>query len=358
MKRAPISQTLVLFAVSLLATALPAQDFLSKVDEYMQAEVKTKRFTGAILVARDGKTLVAKGYGMANLEHGVPNTTQTKFRLGSITKQFTSMAIVMLEEKGKLSVQDPICKYVSDCPPAWTGVTIHHLLTHTSGIPSFTNMPDYRDNMVLPVTPDKMLTRFRDKPLEFQPNEKYKYSNSGYFLLGVIIEKASGQGYEEFLRANIFEPLGMKNSGYDRSDVILKDRAAGYALAGAKVINAPYLDMSQPYAAGSLYSTVEDLLVWDQALYTEKLVKKKSLEMIFTPVKDNYAYGWTVTTRFNRRYVGHGGGINGFVTDISRYPDDRLCVVVLSNLNGVQPARISRDLAAIAYGEKYEIPVK
>jgi hypothetical protein len=184
-------------------TATP-QDFAAKVDEYMQAQTKLRRFSGSILVAREGKVLVAKGYGFANAEWNIPNTPQTRFRLGSITKQFTSMAVMQLQERGRLSVQDPICKYLNPCPASWKPVTIHHLLTHTSGIPSYTGLPDYRRKMMIPTSKEEVVARFRDLPLEFQPGERYKYDNSGYFLLGMILTvtregsrlmtQATGQG--------------------------------------------------------------------------------------------------------------------------------------------------------------------
>lgn len=340
----------------LLAASASAQDIASKIDEYMKAQVKVNRFSGSILVARDGQVLVSKGYGMANVEHDIPNTPQTKFRLGSITKQFTAAAILLLEERGKLSVQDSVCTYVPECPPAWQEITIHHLLTHTSGIPNFTSFPDYLKTMMVPSPPASTLERFKSKPLDFKPGERMSYSNSGYIVLGYIIEKVTGESYDAFIRKNIFEPLKMVNTGYDVSSQILKHRAAGYARQGEGLINAAYIDMTIPHAAGALYSTVEDLYIWDQALSSGRLLSKASLDKMFTPFKNNYAYGWTVTTQFNRKVIGHGGGINGFATFIARYPDDKTFVVVLSNLEGAPSGRIARDLAAIVFGESYELP--
>ncbi|MCS6816502.1 MAG: serine hydrolase [Blastocatellia bacterium] len=335
-----------------------AQDIVSKIEAYMNAHVRANRFSGAILVAREGKVIVSKGYGWANLEHEVPNTPQTKFRLGSITKQFTAMAILMLEERGRLSVHDPVCRYVPNCPEAWREITIHHLLTHTSGIPNFTNFPEYVKTQCLgePAPPASTLDRFRDKPLDFRPGERASYSNSGYIVLGYIIEKVAGEPYEAFLRKNIFEPLGMVNTGVDSNSRIMRHRAAGYTWQDDALANAPYIDMTIPHAAGGLYSTVEDLYLWDQALHTERLVSKASLEKMFTPFKNNYAYGWVVTTHLNRKMIGHGGRINGFSTFIARYPDERVVVVVLSNLESAPSGRIARDLAAIVFGEPYELP--
>jgi CubicO group peptidase (beta-lactamase class C family) len=324
----------------------------------MNALSNQKRFIGSVLVARDGKVVFRKGYGMANVELDVPNAPETRFRLGSITKQFTAAAILLLQERGKLNVTDPICKYFDPCPSAWSEITIHHLLSHTGGVPNFTSFPDYMPKMMLPVTTTEMIARFKDKPLDFKPGEKWNYSNSGYFLLGAIIEKASGESYETFLQKNIFDPLKLTGTGYDHFDAILKHRATGYSMSKGKMVNSAFLDMRQPYSAGSLYSTVEDLFRWNEALFEGKVVSAKSFEMMTTPVKNNYAYGLGVETKFNRKMVTHGGGINGFSTFIARFPDEKVTIVVLRNADyGIPgPGRISQDLAAILFGEKYEIP--
>lgn len=353
-RRSAVTIALVL----LLTTIGRAQDPTPKFDEYLNAVSGQGRFTGSVLVARDGKVIVSKAYGLANVEFDVANTPQTKFRLGSITKQFTAAAILLLQERGKLTVQDPICKYVDNCPTAWSELTIHHVLSHTGGIPNFTSFPDYQPKMMMPVTTLEMIARFKDKPLEFKPGEKWNYSNSGYFLLGFIIEKAAGESYESFLQKNIFDPLKLTNTGYDHHDTIMKKRATGYSLIKNKMVNSAYLDMTQPYSAGSLYSTVEDLFLWNEALFSDKLLSAKSREMMMTPVKSNYAYGLGVQTKFGRKMVSHGGGINGFNTFIARFSDEKVTVVVLRNADygSPGPGQISTDLEAILFGEKYEIP--
>jgi CubicO group peptidase (beta-lactamase class C family) len=341
-----------------LVASATAQDLTPKFEEYMNALSNQKRFIGSVLVARDGKIVFSKGYGMANVELDVPNEPETRFRLGSITKQFTAAAILLLQERGKLNVTDPICKYFDPCPSAWSEVTIHHLLSHTGGVPNFTSFPDYMPKMMLPVTTTEMIARFKDKPLDFKPGEKWSYSNSGYFLLGAIIEKAAGESYESLLQKNIFDPLKLTGTGYDHFDVILKHRATGYSMSKGKMVNSAFLDMTQPYSAGSLYSTVEDLFRWNEALFGGKVLSTKSFEMMTTPVKNNYAYGLGVETKFNRKMITHGGGINGFATFIARFPDEKVTIVVLRNADyGTPgPGRISQDLAAILFGEKYEIP--
>ena len=340
------------------ASVIPNRALTAKVDEYLKASMKVKRFAGSVLIAKNGQPLVSKGYGMANLEDGTPNTPQTKFRVGSVTKQFTSMAVMILQERGKLSVGDPVCKHIPVCPPAWQPITIRQLLAHTSGITNYTALPDFRTFGRTPMTVPALVDLFKDKPLDFTPGEKYSYSNSGYIVLGYVIERVSGKSYQDFLRENIFAPLGMINSGYD-GNMLLNHRASGYAYdpqSNAEV-NAAYIDMSIPFAAGALYSTVEDLLHWDQALYTDRLISSKSMDEMFTPVKGNYAYGWSVGKQFDRRSISHGGDIYGFASNISRYPDDRTTVIVLTNHEGVAAGGIARDLAAIVFGKPYKIPV-
>jgi CubicO group peptidase (beta-lactamase class C family) len=346
----------LLLALVSLTPRAGALDVTSKYEEYMDAAVKVRHFSGSVLVTRGGVPVFSKGYGLANVEHQVPNMPETKFRLGSITKQFTAMAILILQERGKLSVEDPVGKYLADAPKAWDEVTIHHLLTHTSGVHSYTSMPDYGKKMAQPETVESMIARFKDRPLDFKPGEKFDYSNSGYFLLGAIIEKVSGQSYESFLKAAIFDPLEMKDTGYDHPATVLAHRAAGYVRKGEIVENAPYLDMAQPYSAGSLYSTTLDLAKWDQALNAGALISEDSMARMFTPEKSNYAYGWSVATRDGRKETGHGGGINGFATDIVRYPDDKVCVVVLANELPASPGKVARDLARITFGESVALP--
>lgn len=338
-----------------LSIGCAVQDIESKGDEYINAYIKMERFSGSILIAKDGNILLKKGYGMANYELEVPNTPQTKFLLGSITKQFTATAILQLQEKGKLSVDDQIKKYIPDYSHG-EKITIHNLLTHTSGIPNFTSFPEYTKTMMLPSPAEKTIERFKNKPLEFNPGDKFSYSNSGYILLGYIIEKVSGKSYEEIIDENIFKPLNMNDSGYGKNRPLIKNRAAGYSRGKDGLVNASYIDMSIPHGAGALYSTVEDLYTWDRALYTEKLLSQSSLEKMFTPFKGNYGYGWGVSELFNRKRISHGGGINGFVTNISRYTDDDACIIVLSNFEHSPVGKISHDLAAIVFGEKYEFP--
>jgi CubicO group peptidase (beta-lactamase class C family) len=333
-----------------------AQDSVARMDEVVRSYVDAKQFMGSVLVARDGKVILSKGYGSANLEWEVPNSPSAKFRLGSITKQFTAACILLLEERGKLKVEDPVKKYMPDAPAAWDKVTIFHLLTHTSGIPSFTGFPDYHSTEATPTTPEQLVARFRDKPLEFQPGEKWNYSNSGYVLLGYLIEKISQQSYSQFVQENIFNPLGMKDSGYDSNTAVILHRASGYSPGDKGISNAGYIDMSIPLSAGGLYSTTEDLLRWEQGLMGGKLLSAASLQKMTTPFKSDYAFGLAVHTANGHKVIEHNGGIEGFNTALAYYPEDKLTVVVLANLNGGAPESIASNLAALARGEKVVLP--
>jgi CubicO group peptidase (beta-lactamase class C family) len=332
-----------------------AQDS-SRMDQIVQNYVANHQFMGSVLVARGSQVLLSKGYGSANLEWEVPNSPNTKFRLGSITKQFTASSILLLEERGKLNINDPVKKYVPDAPPTWEKITIFHVLTHTSGIPSFTSFADYPKLEPFPTTAEQLVGRFRDKPLEFQPGEKWNYSNSGYVLLTYLIERISGTNYEQFVRENIFAPLGMQDSGYDSNSAMIPHRAAGYTHNNDKFENAGFIHMSVPQGAGALYSTTEDLLKWEQGLFGGKVLQAASLEKMTTPFKNNYAFGLQVDTVGGHKIIDHGGGIEGFNTELAYYPDDKLTVVVLGNVNGNAPQEIARKLAAINHGETVTLP--
>src|SRR5260370_15032571 len=342
-----IVSSILLWALACLAQT---SDLAPKLHEILSGYQKTRAFIGTALVAKGGKVILEKGYGMANIELAVSNGPDTKFRLGSITKQFTSTAILQIEEQGKLSVTDTACKYFADCPESWKAITIHQLLSHTSGIPSYTDDPQFPKPkfMRIPLTPPEILLLTKDKPLEFQPGEKWKYDNSGYIFLGVIVEKVSGEKYADYLKKHIFAPLDMHDSGYDVTATILPNRASGYSQAGpTSFTNATYLDMSLPHAAGSLYSTAHDLYRWDRALYTDKVLSKSSREKMFTPVMKDYAYGWGVSTLYNRKHIGHGGGINGFSTMISRFPDDNAVAILLSHNEVGNACPVPPGLAAV-----------
>ena len=341
-----------------LACACSAQEDTSRMEQVVESYVSNGQFMGSVLVARDKTVLFDKGFGSANLEWNISNSPATKFRLGSLTKQFTAACILLLEERGKLKIDDPVKKYMTDAPVAWDKVTIFNLLTHTSGIPNFTEFPDYVSTEGLPTTPEKLVLRFRDKPLEFPPGEKMSYSNSGYVLLGYLIEKISGETYSHFVQENIFKPLEMRDSGYDSNSEIIVNRASGYTPSDKGVMNAGYIDMSIPFSAGALYSTTGDLLRWERALFDCKVLSPVSLQKMTTPFQHNYAFGLVVTTVNGHRVIENTGGIEGFNTALTYYPDDSLTVIALSNLNGEAPLNIAHKLAAVAHGEKVVLPAE
>jgi CubicO group peptidase (beta-lactamase class C family) len=349
----PLILFLAIFSSAIAAPIARSQDTnTARMEEIIQSYVTTKQFMGTVLVARDQNVILDKAYGFANLEWSIPNTPTTKFRLGSITKQFTATSILLLQERGKLKIDDPVKKYMPDAPAAWDKITIYNLLTHTSGIPSFTGFPDYHSTEATPTTPEQLVARFRDKPLEFQPGEKWNYSNSGYVLLGYLIEKISGETYEKFVQENIFTPLGMKNSGYDSNSEIIVHRAYGYSPGKESVENAGYIDMTIPFSAGALYSTTEDLLRWEQGLFGGKILSAASLQKMTTPFLNDYGCGVAVHDEKGHKLVDHGGGIEGFNTQLSYYPDEKLAIIALSNLNGAAPGAIATNLAATIHGEK------
>jgi CubicO group peptidase (beta-lactamase class C family) len=294
----------------------------------------------AVLIAKDGQVLLRKGYGLANLELGVPMPPDAVFELASVTKQFTAAAILLLQERGKLSVQDDVQKYLPDFPTRGHKITLDQLLTHRSGVTELTALPAWWPRHREDMTVEQILDLFKDKPLDFTPGEKVAYSNSGYILLGAVVEKASGKSYEDFVEGEIFAPLGMKRSRYGHETEVVPGRAAGYDRTpdGYKV--AEYLSLTQAYAAGGLLSTVDDLALWADALASRKLLKPASWERMTTPVKlpsgetTKAAYGLQVSEEDGARILEHGGGLPGFNTHLLIVPDRHLVVIVLANRFG------------------------
>lgn len=340
----------------------------AKIEGLMKLYAEYGQFNGSILVAEHGKVIYKKGFGLANMEWDIPNQSDTKFRLGSITKQFTSMLILQLVQQGKLRLDGKISDYLPDYPKK-TGdkITIHQLLTHTSGIFGYTELPNFfRDISRDPYSPEAFLKMFSDSALLFEPGSRFSYSNSGYYILGVIIEKVTGKPYEQVLQENILSPVNMKNTGYDHYGMILKKRASGYEKDGLKYLNAAYLDMSLPYSAGALYSTVEDLYLWDQVLYTDKLLSEKSRDLLFKKYVPafgaSYGYGWVIGnvpvghSNDSVMMIGHGGGINGFNTLITRIPSTQDLIVLLNNTGAAGLNNISKAITGILYDKPYDMP--
>jgi len=328
------------------------------IDSFLARYQTLGLFNGSALVADQGQVVFKKGYGLANMEWNIPNTPDTKFRLGSITKQFTATLVMQLVEQGKIELNAPITRYLPDYPTK-TGdrITIHNLLNHTSGIPGYTEVPSWASKMRDPYPPAKFIEFFSKLDLFFDPGTKFSYDNSGYFLLGVILEKVTGEPYEKLLRERIYTPVGMNDSGYDSTAPLLTKRAAGYDKHfDGSYTNTSYIDMSQPYAAGSLYSTVEDLYKWDQALYGDKILTAASKEKMFTPGLSNYGYAWEIRKGKDGLTIEHGGGINGFNTLITRNPDTKRLIVLLNNTGGAPLNAMANGIRAILDGKEPVMP--
>jgi CubicO group peptidase (beta-lactamase class C family) len=336
-----------------IASAAPDPKRMDQIALYYVGE---HQFMGSVLVAQGDQVLFRKSYGSADLEWNIPNTPTTKFRIGSITKQFTAVAILLLAERGKLELDDPIRKYYADAPAAWNQVTLLHLLNHTSGIHSYTDDPAFDTFTRLPATPAEIVKRVQDKPLDFETGKDFRYSNTGYILLGIVIEKVSGMSYADFLKSQVLDPLGLENTGYDVNTAILPQRAEGHVRRDGKILRANYIDMTIPYAAGSLYSTVEDLLRWQRGLYGGKLISKASLEKLTTVGRNDYALGVVVRSKDGVESFSHGGGINGFNSQLAWYPKTGVTVVALSNLNGPGADSIGEKLGALMHGSDVVLP--
>lgn len=359
-----LSLGLLLFSLNLMG-----QTKAEQIDALMQKYFEYNKFHGSVLVADQGEVLYKNGFGYANIEWQIPNAANTKHRLGSITKQFTAMLILQLAEEGKLDLQAPIATYLPDYPKPYADqITIHMLLTHTSGIPNYTSIEGLvRKESRNYYSPEDFIAFFSELDLDFEPGSQHNYSNSGYFLLGLIVEKLSMMSYEDALQQRIFDPLKMMDTGYDTARKIISNRAAGYERNGRNLINAPFLDMSLPYAAGAMYSTVEDLFLWDRALYTNKLLSKEYMDKYLSPYTKevgDFRYGYGLvhgniplgTSKDSLFMMGHDGGINGFNTRISRAPSEESMVVLLNNTGAAPLKEITLKIMAILKDAEFNAP--
>ena len=335
-----------------------AQTLETQIDQILSEQYLAHEPGATALVAIDGKIVYHKAFGMANLELEVPMQTDMVFEIASITKQFTAVAILMLMEQGKLQLEDDITKYIKDFPTNGHSISIHHLLTHTSGIKSYTSMEEWFPLWRKDFKPKEFIDFFKDEPMDFFPGEEWRYNNSAYFLLGYIIEQVSGQSYEEFIEKNIFEALGMHSSRYGSHAEIVKKRASGYQ-KNSKYGNAEYLSLTQLYAAGSLMSTVKDLFIWNRAIRSNKLVKKETIDLAFTNYQlnngqfINYGYGWSINQINGSQAFEHSGGIFGYLTNSIYLFKEDVFVAILSNCDCNDPGDVSIRMAAMAIGKPY-----
>lgn len=326
-----------------------------QMDTLLKAYTRQGKFSGSVLVAQHGEILFSKGYGLANREDNVPNMPHTVFRIGSMSKSFTAIAIMQLVEGGYLALHEPISKYLPDLPNG-DRITPHHLLSNTSGIPDYIIMPEYQDIAKRHVTPAELTTLFRDKPLQFEPGTDFGYSNSGWVLLGLIAEKITGQGYGDLIRDHIFQPAGMKASGYDWEQPVIPHRARGYIDTGAGMQHAEWIDETTMHAAGGLYSTAEDLFHWWQALRENRLLRADTLKQMAMPVTRQYGCGWELYSLHQHPVVAHSGGLPGYVSNFVRLPDDDAVIILMSNLGSAAFAHITESLAAVLFDLPYQLP--
>jgi CubicO group peptidase (beta-lactamase class C family) len=358
MTRTPRSRfaTAALTGIGLAARICSAVSIPDQIDALLRQKASSAQFNGTVLVAMQSRVVYERAFGSADFEWNVPNDLQTKFEIGSMTKQFTAMLVLQLVNEQRLRLGG----HISDYLPYYRvdtakRVTLHELLSHTSGIPNFLTLPGFLDGPAsrMHYSPESFIRKFCSGDLQFEPGSKFEYSNSGYFILGAILERVTGKSYESLLRERIFQPLGMKDSGYAHTEALIPHRARGYERSGRGVSNARFYDMSIPFSAGALYSTVEDLYKWDQALYTERLLPAAYRELLFRPNLDNYGYGWALLIpKLGQPFAGepipmHGGAIFGFQSLIQRIPRERDLIVLLDNTDDPTLLSIAMQIRGI-----------
>jgi CubicO group peptidase (beta-lactamase class C family) len=361
---ASIIVTLILVTFASTPAHAQAQAPATSLEERLDAIVKQTYADddepgAAVIVVVDGKPALRRGYGVADMESGAKVPPEMIFRIGSVTKQFTAVAVLQLVQQGKVRLDDPVTKYVPDFDPRGTTITVEHLLAHTSGIPNYTEGPAFQEIGTRRLSPTEIVALVDERPLEFEPGLRFKYSNTNYVLLGLVIEKTSGQAYADYMAEHVFKPAGMPSTRYGPNDVADARHAQGYEASPDGFKPARPMDMSQPFAAGAIESTVDDLWSWTRALSEGKLVDPKLLERAWTPYavtdgKSNYGYGWEISRDRDapaERWIRHGGGINGYLSSTLWIPERNVFVAVLSNaMGGGNPGRLCRSLALEALG--------
>ncbi|HVT57823.1 MAG TPA: serine hydrolase [Thermoanaerobaculia bacterium] len=322
----------------------------SRLDSYLRKRALGGDFSGSVIVERNGRALLNHGYGKADYELGGRNDDRKIFRIGSLSKPFTAVAIMRLQEESKLSINDPLCRFLKPCPASWAPVTLRQLLSHTSGIPDYFGEVSAGPTSKMRDLIDQVIHAHLASTLVSEPGASFRYSNFGYLLLGYVCEVVSGQPWELVLRSRIFEPAGMVDTGYDDIYAVVPGRVRGYDRANGVIRNIVYKDHGA-FAAGGLRSTARDLLAWQYALAQGKLLRASSLEEMFTAVRDDYALGWQSISLFRRRVVNHTGEIDGFASHLAYYRDDGLVIIVLSNFIDEPAKTTACDLARIVFGE-------
>ncbi|WP_442508497.1 serine hydrolase [Novipirellula sp. SH528] len=337
-------------------TETPQQKLDQKLDSVDASELPGL----SLLVARDGKVIYRRAIGLANLEDSIPVTAKTKFRIGSITKQFTAAAILRLVAENKLALDDTLDQFLPDFPRG-NEITIHQLLNHTSGIPSFTETEKFWQGVTQPTTESEVIASFSQLPLAFEPGTQFHYNNSGYFLLGYIVGQVSGKSFGDYLQETFFKPLRMTDTGIHSPNLNLEHEAHGYSLEDDEFKPALNWHMSQVDGAGAMYSTVDDLMLWNEAIFAGQVLTSELRKKAFTPYQNSYGYGWSIGKHRGLRTIGHNGGLNGFVSSLIRYPDQNLTVIALHNaspsISEMTPVTVTRKIAELFLDAEMEPPV-
>ncbi len=339
----------VLAGVFFVSPSFATDDIDTKVDAYIASQMQRHQIPAlSLTVLRDGKALRTHAYGVINLEVNAPNGPGAAFMIGSMSKQFAAAATMALAAQKKIALDDPVSKYLTSLPSAWSTVTVRHLLTHTSGIPSYTEVPGFETYNARDATHDEVIATVRNLPMNFMPGARFHYNNTGYFLLGMLIEKVTGETYEQFLTEHIFAPAGMANTRMYHESAIVRDRVSGYVLSGGKLVNPQFESVTWPYSGGAVLSTIEDLAKWDAAIYTDHVLPQSAFQEMWTPMRLNdgaitqYGFGWHLEQLRNHPLVWHTGHIGGFSSFFGRVPDAHLSIILLTNQGELDPDGIGQ----------------
>lgn len=328
----------------------PNSQLTQSINEYIENMTDSYSFSGSVLISHKGEILLKKGYGMANIDWNEPNTPDTVFRIASLTKGFTALALLQFEEQGLLSLKDPLSKYIPDFPRG-NQVTLEQLLMHTSGIRDYTASAEFPSLMGSPANLSTVISRIKAQPYDFIPGTQFHYNNSGYILLGAVLEKVSGKPYGSVLDEGILKPLGMAQTAYDDDRIPIKQLATGYLYTGGKLFNAPDLDLSNVHAAGGMRSTLNDLFIWSQAFYSTELLKEENWNRLFTPGREHYGMGWVIEPLAQKKAIYHTGSIPGYSSILAKFPEDDLTIILLSNLTSINTKEMTENLANIVWGQ-------
>ncbi|HRH41262.1 MAG TPA: serine hydrolase domain-containing protein [Pyrinomonadaceae bacterium] len=370
-------KVIILILLICSALSISAQTVESTIDQYLTIRSEMGNFSGAVLVAKDGKVIFRKGYGFADVEKRIPYTPETQHAIASVSKMFTSAAALKLRDQGKLKLEDPICKYLDDCPTAWQPVTVQNLMRHTSGIPDYEEKLElgsekYLQMMAEGDTSARIYAEAKKLPLDFKPGEKFHYSNTGYVVLSYLVQKVAKMPFAGFVTKNILQPAGMKNTGifgvgkypknlavgYTYGDLGWEKTLAGFLLTDGTLKKQPPITISSPHGDAMLYSTLDDLYRWSQMMEGGKLIPKVEVDEIYTAGLEDYGYGWFIGQGFNRKRARHNGMLPGFLTDFIRFPDEKTTIIIFSNIDRTRLNSVSRDVTSIILGTPFDMPVR